>query len=162
MRRLFYLIVFGFFTTTTFGQGTLQEGEIQGNAGLGFSSWGVPIILGIDYGFTDEISLGGEISYRSKSYSNPDYTTTGIGIAAVGNYHFNQILELPSPWDVYAGISLGFYNWSSSNNQKSNNDNFVFKLQVGGRYFFTDRLGVNLEFGGGNVSSGKFGITYKF
>jgi hypothetical protein len=35
--------------------------------------------------------------------------------------------------------------------------------QIGGRYFFKDNFGLNLEFGGGNaLSGGKFGITYIF
>ncbi|WP_366185107.1 hypothetical protein [Flavobacterium ovatum] len=41
-------------------------------------------------------------------------------------------------------------------------ENLGLGLQIGGRYFFTDRFGINLQFGGGNVTSGgKIGITYK-
>jgi outer membrane immunogenic protein len=35
-------------------------------------------------------------------------------------------------------------------------------IQVGGRYYFNEKFGLNLEFGGGNyVSGGKFGISLK-
>jgi len=34
--------------------------------------------------------------------------------------------------------------------------------QIGGRYYFTEKFGVNLEFGGGNAySGGKLGISIK-
>jgi outer membrane immunogenic protein len=35
--------------------------------------------------------------------------------------------------------------------------------QLGGRYYFSDKFGINLEVGGGNAfSGGKFGISVKF
>ena len=35
-------------------------------------------------------------------------------------------------------------------------------LQIGGRYFFTKNLGLNLQFGGGiNTFGGRIGLTYK-
>lgn len=166
MKKLFLIVALAAVTSTIFAQGTLQEGELQANAGLGFSSWGIPVIVGVDYGFTDEISLGGELSYRRKSFSNHlvNYSHTGIGLLAVGNYHFNNLLELPSPWDVYGGVSLGFYFGSTSNDSYKYNDGntFGFRIQTGGRYFFTDQWGVNLELGTGSFTDGKFGVTYRF
>jgi len=34
--------------------------------------------------------------------------------------------------------------------------------QIGGRYYFTQKVGINLELGGGNAfSGGKIGLTFK-
>jgi hypothetical protein len=34
--------------------------------------------------------------------------------------------------------------------------------QIGGRYYLSDKVGLNLEFGGGNAfSGGKFGVSIK-
>lgn len=165
MKKLFITTVLAFLSISMFAQGTLQEGELQANAGLGFSSWGIPIVLGVDYGFTDEISLGGEISFRRRDYDRIDanYTHTGVGILAVGNYHFNNLLELPPFVDVYGGTSIGFYLWSSDNSQYKHKGNaFGYRIQVGGRYFFTEQWGINLEFGVGNFTDGRFGVTFKF
>ncbi len=127
-------------------QGSLGKGGKQLNAGLGFSNWGLPVYVGADFGVHPDITVGGEVSFR--------LNTNTIGIAANGNYHFNKLLELPSEFDLYAGINLGFYTGS--------NNPWGFNAQVGGRYFFQKNLAVNLEVGGGWPSGGRFGVTYIF
>lgn len=164
MRKNVLLIAFALVASFTFAQGTLGEGNLQANAGLGFSGWGVPLFAGLDYGITDEITVGGEVSYRSNSVASVKWTA--IGIFANANYHFNKILKIPSEFDVYAGASLGYYNWSSNikipnTSKASYNSGIGFTGQLGARYFFNDQFGLNLEFGAGNVAGGKLGITYK-
>lgn len=151
-------------------QAPLEQGGTQFNAGFGTSGWGTPVYVGIDFGVAPNITVGGELSYQSYNqyYSDIyDYKSSIFGIQANGNYHFNEVLNIPSEWDLYAGANLNYYNWTTKvDGQKvsySDADNFGIGLQVGGRYFFTDRFGVNLQVGGGNVTSGiKVGITYKF
>src|SRR5680860_1917862 len=86
----------------------------------------------------------------------------------IGNYHFNELLEMPSNWDLYMGLSLGFIVFSSkwdgpgSSIEYAGNGNSGLYLyaQIGGRYFFSDNIAVNLQLGGGNYfSGGKIGIT---
>lgn len=148
-------------------QAPLEKGETQLNAGLGLSGWGTPVYVGVDFGMANNFTLGIEGSYRSykQTYFGGKYNSSIIGIQGNGNYHFNEILNIPSEWDFYGGLSLNYYIWNNS----SNNNNFVDNsglgvgVQIGGRYFFSDNFGLNLEFGGGNATSGgKFGITYKF
>ena len=109
--------------------------------------------------------VGGELSFRSykESYGAVNYNSSIISIAANGNYHFNTLLDIPSEWDFYAGLGLGYYIWNIDNDYPgSNNSGIGIGAQVGGRYFFNDNFGVNLELGGANVTSGaKIGITYK-
>ena len=146
-------------------QAPLEEGGIQLNAGVGTSGWGTPVYVGLDFGVAKNWTVGGELSFQS--YNTAGYKNSILGIQANGNYHFNEVLDIPSEWDFYAGANLNYYNWNSKYNGVSNNysdeDNFGIGLQGGGRYFFSDNFGVNLQVGGGNVVSGaKIGITYKF
>ena len=155
-------------TTAVFAQSPLPKGQSQINAGVGFSTWGVPVYFGFDYGVHPDISLGVELSYRgyNDNWSNQKYRHSVIGISGNANYHFNTILDIPSNWDFYAGLNLGFYSVNSPEDYQgsyiSRTSGLGLGAQIGGRYFFTDKVGVNLEFGGGNAfSGGKFGLTIK-
>lgn len=146
-------------------QAPLGKGGKQFNAGLGFSSKGMPLYMGLDFGVHKDFTLGIEGSFRSYSetWKNYHYSHSIFGFSGNGNYHFNTILEIPSNWDFYAGLNLGFYIWSSpSGYGGSETSGLGLAGQIGGRYFINRKFGLNLEFGGGNAfSGGKFGITVK-
>ena len=148
-----------------FAQNAVAKSQTQFNAGVGFSSWGVPVYIGLDYGVHRNFTLGGELSFQSYSdrYANNHYDHSIIGIAGNGNYHFNNVLKIPSNWDFYAGLSIGFFIWNSPNDYDgSHTSGLGISGQIGGRYYFSKNFGVNLEFGGGNAfSGGKFGISLK-
>lgn len=165
MKKYFLILSLLLFSNLIFAQSPIEKGESQLNAGIGLSSWGVPVYLGLDYGVHPDITVGGELSFRSyrDKYANVNYDHSIIGISGNGNYHFNRVLEIPKKWDFYAGLNLGFYIWSSPNDyQGSHSSGLGLGAQVGGRYFLSDKVGLNLEFGGGNAfSGGKFGLTFK-
>jgi outer membrane immunogenic protein len=134
-------------------------------------SWGTPVYLGVDFGVHEAITIGPRISYRkrSDSYAGFDYSQSLTVISFNGNYHFNQLLTLPDPWDLYAGLTLGYYVWSdvkwdnsSISGKAGESSGIGLDAQIGARYFFSDKFALNLEFGGGTGSGGSFGITYKF
>lgn len=147
-------------------QGRLKPGQNQLNAGFGFSGWGLPVYVGFDHGFKENISIGAELSFRSyrERIIGTSYSHSIFGLSANGNYHFNELLDIDEEWDLYAGLNVGFYGWSSPKSYPGTYASGLgLGLQVGGRYFFSNRTGLNLEFGGGNAfSGGKFGITHKF
>lgn len=163
-----------FAVATASAQAVLGKGNVQLNAGFGTSGWGVPVYVGLEAGLNKDITLGGEVSFRSQSttlYSyntNKKYTHNIFGVMAVGNYHFNSIIPaLPSQVDVYAGMGLGFFISSSSNGYTGDGySGFNARIHTGGRYFFSNSFGVNLELGAevGQLNNGiaKVGITYKF
>jgi outer membrane immunogenic protein len=168
MKKNIFLIVFCV-SIGAFAQSPLGKGKVQFNAGIGASGWGIPVYAGLDFGVAPDITLGVEGSYRSynQSYYGDKYSSSIIGIGANGNYHFNRVLEIPSNWDLYAGLGFGYYIW----NDNYSNNNFIrsdvsgigFGGQVGGRYFFNDKFAINLELGGASSTNGaKIGITYKF
>ncbi|MCB0459891.1 MAG: outer membrane beta-barrel protein [Flavobacteriaceae bacterium] len=167
------LILLAFLLITSFGfSQRILEGDTELNAGIGFSSggWALPVYGGIDYGITDDISVGGMVSFSSQNYNytGGKYKGKWMSIGANGNYHFNTLLDIPDEFDVYAGLTLAYnsfsYDYPSGDYTFSNKASGVgFAAQIGARYFFTDTIGVNLEFGGGDIASGgKAGITVRF
>lgn len=152
--------------TTSFAQYPLSKGGAQINAGIGLSSWGIPVYVGFDYGVHKDISVGGEVGFRSynENWKSNSYHHNVLGLAANGNYHFNHLLKIPADhWDLYAGLNLGFFFWSSPDGYPGDHTSGVgLGAQVGGRYYFNNKIGIQLEFGGGSAyTGGKFGITVK-
>lgn len=165
MKKLFFSMVFALISGFAFCQGSSPIGGTQLNVGAGFSDYGTPVYLGLDYGAARNVTLGGELSYRGyrDDWDGYSYDHNIVGISANGNYHFNQGLQIPSRWDLYAGLNVGFYIWSSPDGYHgSHSSGLGLGAQVGGRFYMTPKVGLNLEFGGGNAfSGGKFGLTIK-
>ena len=162
------LLFIGFtalFTTSSSAQNPLSRGNWQMNVGVGLSDQGIPFYLGADYGIHQDITIGAELTYRAyrEDWRNVFYQHSIFGISGNGNYHFNSLLGIPRNWDVYAGLNIGFYIWSSPNSYSGGRSSGLgIGGQLGGRYFFNNSIGVNLEFGGGNAfSGGKLGLTIK-
>lgn len=165
MRSLVITIVLIFIALVSFSQNSLTTRSNQLNLGVGFSGWGVPVYIGLDHGINQDVTLGDELSYRSyrENQKNDSYNHSVTGVSGNLNYHFNTILSIPSRWDLYAGANLGFFIWNSPNSYNGNNHSgFGLGGQIGTRYYLSNKLGLNLEFGGGNAfSGGKFGVTIK-
>jgi len=165
MKKAFITLGFLLLTFILFAQKPITKAQTQLNAGIGLSGWGIPVYIGLDYGVHPYLSIGGELSYRSynEDLFGAKYNRNIIGITGNGNYHFNSIMNIPTPWDFYAGLNIGFYNVASGSSNGGINSGLSLGVQIGGRYYFNQNWGINLEIGGGNsVSGGKFGITYKF
>jgi outer membrane immunogenic protein len=166
MKKLIIVLAFIITASLSKAQGTLAPGANQLNVGLGLSGWGIPVYVGFDHGFKSNVTLGGELSFRafSDKVSGVSYRHSIVGLSGNGNYHFNEILDIDPEWDVYAGLNVGFYFWSSSKSYTGDGSSGLgLGAQVGGRYFFNSSTAINLEFGGGNsFSGGKIGITKKF
>jgi len=164
MKKISIVIVLSIISLLTVNaQNSTNRGNTQLNAGFGFSGWGIPIYVGLDFGVSHDITLGLQASFRS--YHKNDYHHSIMGISGNGNYHFNRILDIPSNWDFYAGLNIGFYYWASpSDYPEDGSSYFGLGAQIGGRYFFSDSFGLNLEIGGNSAwnGGGKFGITYRF
>ncbi len=165
MKKQIFTIILVLATGFAFAQSPISKGESQINLGVGLSSWGVPVYIGFDYGVHPDITLGAEASFRSynDNWRDHKYKHSVIGIQGNANYHFNRVLNIPSPWDFYAGLNLGFYSWRSPDDYEGTHTSGLgLGGQIGGRYYFSNKVGVNLEFGGGNAfSGGKFGLTIK-
>ncbi len=155
---------------TAQGAGPMPQGSKQINLGVGFSNYGMPIYGGMDFGVGSDITVGFELGYQQ--HTEHYWKHRAFSAAAIGNYHFNRILNIPNNWDFYAGLSIGYISWSHSWDHDGHhnewdgddyNSGLGLGLQVGGRYYFNNNWGINLEFNGGNrISGGRVGVSYKF
>lgn len=171
---LLALLIFSLFSLTPDAQAQFNPYSSSlkiFNAGVGISSWGIPIYASVEFPVVDNITVGAGLSYQSDSerFGNFKWSHKIFGISVIGNYHFNEVLDIPDQFDVYGGLSLGYWNWSTKSNEAninyggSGNGGIGVGLQVGGRYLFTDNVGINLEFGGGSVlSAGRAGVSILF
>ena len=165
MKKVLLIVALALVSGLTFSQNPFPQGRNQLNFGVGLSGWGVPLYIGIDHGIGNDFTLGGEFSYRDyrENWRDDYYHHNIMGFSGNVNYHFNRVLEIPSNWDFYAGLNLGFYVWNSPDLYVGEGKSRLgLGGQIGGRYYLSDKVGLNLEFGGGNAfSGGKFGVTIR-
>lgn len=134
MKKVLIAIVLMISFAAIYAQNPVAKGQAQINAGVGLSSWGVPVYIGFDYGVHKDITMGGEISYRGRyreKWGHDYYDHSIVGISGNANYHFNHILEIPRNWDLYAGLNLGYYIWTSPDNYHDVHDGHTSGLGLG-------------------------------
>ncbi len=132
-----------------------SKGDNVIDLGVGFSGYGTPFHAGFEHLFTDDISAGVFANYASY------FSTSVIWAGVKGNYHFNRILKLNNDKvDLTAGASIGY--WSVGGVSAAYGNTVFFGVQIGGRYFFSEKIGAFAEFGGGNLSGGTVGVSFKF
>ena len=93
-------------------------------------------------------------------YVGTDFELNWLSLGVKGNYYFDNLLNLSGEWDVYGGANSGY---AIGLNNKGKSDDFNMGLHVGGRWFWNDKWGLYLEFGGGNTTKdfGAIGVTMK-
>ncbi|WP_338793547.1 outer membrane beta-barrel protein [Bernardetia sp. MNP-M8] len=163
------LFIFSFSTA----QAQYEQGQLDVNLGVGllptFLGAGTtaklpPIGLSVDYGVSDNISIGGYASYASAtvdSFDEWNYTYTILG--ARGAYHFNVSNDR---FDPYGGALLGYNIVSVDYGDSAFTSGgaasaFTWSAFLGARYRFTDNLGVYGELGYG-ISILQLGVNLKF
>jgi outer membrane immunogenic protein len=165
MKKVFLALALLVAVIAVFAQNPVAVGQTQFNLGVGFSNWGVPVYAGLDYGAGKDVTLGGELSYNSyrENWHDAHYNHSIFGIAGNVNYHFNHVLNIPTNWDFYAGLNLGYYIWESPDNYPGDHNSGIgLGAQIGGRYYFSNSAGINLELGGSSAfSGGKIGLSFK-
>ena len=146
-------------------------------AGIGISGYGVPIYTMLDLAIADNITVGGGIAYQTNtesafsSLASVKWRHNIFSIVARGNYHFNEILDLPDQWDLYGGVGLGYYIWNTKLSEGSSGVSYSgsgsgglgVSVRAGGRYFFNEKIAANAELGGGSIlSAARVGVTVLF
>ncbi|AQG81746.1 hypothetical protein [Spirosoma montaniterrae] len=170
MRKFHFsiLLILGLLVgTESFAQMAVDKGSKFLNAGIGLGGWGgIGYSGGLGFGASFElgvaknITVGGVGAFRGYSGVGSYYS-----IGARGSYHFNEILSLANDKvDLYAGLGLIYSGWSW-------NESFVgfrgsyggigLGGHLGGRYFFSDKIGGFAEAGFG-VAPLQLGVTFKF
>ena len=145
--------------------------------GYGYSLGGLrstpAMSASFEYGIADNvgpgtIGVGGLVGYKSYGWKSGGYkgTWSNIIVSARGTYHYN-VFEDPK-LDTYAGISLGIRHERYSDNagtdiyySKTSASYLTSGIFVGGRYYFSDKLGAFGEVGY-DMSYLKLGLTARF
>lgn len=127
-------LLFAGITTASYGQA-----QSQLNIGL----------IGVSY----EIPVSSAITIAPTAFTNFDLNYLTLGVK--GNYYFDELFGLPSAWDVYGGANVGFGIYMGDGTDSSELD---LGLQVGGRWFWSEKWGVYAEIGGGKLGGGAYGL----
>ena len=85
--------------------------------------------IGSDYALSDFISIGGQITYVNVKKHDEGHNNflLGYDLSLMGNYHWAEVLKLPSVLDIYSGVSVGLR---------------TAGLQAGVRYNFSETFGL--------------------
>ena len=146
-----------------------KKGDKLLNLGIGVNSYygtGLPLGVALEVGITDAISVGGQVDYASGSLGS-GYGFTALYFGGRGSYHLGEVLKINNDkLDVYAGLGLGYrsFSWKDGYNGFGYDygNGLSFNYFIGGRYYFTDKIGGLLELGYSGVSNARVGVTLKF
>ena len=125
------------------GQAPLGTGQLAFNGGVGLGRAPLPLYVGLDGAVHPDVTVGGDVFISSRL---GDVTLMGRV-----DYHWNRLLGIPRDGDFYLGAGLVVADYG-----------LWPRLLVGGRWFFSERVGLNLEIGGENKwAGGLLGVTVK-
>ena len=105
------------------------EGDIKVYAGYANVGGKSGFEIGSDYALSDFISIGGQITYVNVKKHDEGHNNFFLGydLSLMGNYHWAEVLKLPSVLDIYSGASVGLRTGG---------------LQAGVRYNFSEIFGL--------------------
>ncbi len=125
-----------------------SQNEVQAQAAkyFNFGGAGTGLYASIEFPVSSTITLAPLVS--------TNYNFNHLIIAGKANYYLDEVFELDAAWDVYAGANLG---WEV----EAGDGRAYWGIQVGARWFWSDKWGVNAEIGGGTGVLGGVGLTMK-
>lgn len=193
----FIALLLIFTTTSALRAQSFQKGQTDLNLGIGIGNIIIgsgssnvfpPLSVALEYGITQDISLGAYLGFTGASYSFSSWEDCGHGngngqyytdtykwsyfIAGVrGAFHFGRFIP-NEKLDVYAGLMLGndfaHSSYSTTSLCPDHREFFgqtygggVFSVYAGARYRFTNRIGIFGELGYG-ISYLTIGVNFKF
>ena len=118
-----------------------------------------PLYAKVEYRFFHHIGIGVNVSYddyeaQQTAPSSTTYTTSYKAHTLVGDVRFKKHFHFfKKRLDFYLGAGLGYEIQSITNiiNTKSlpklNGNSIAFELTIGGRFYFTKRIGIYIEGG---------------
>jgi len=152
------------------------------HTGYTFQAMG-PIIARYEYGLSEKIGFGLVLGYSSMSlsYNYEDYNSNGVlttyteklkwSSPTVGgrmSIHFATKDKLDPYFGVSAGWSGNTFTWTDNNPNNTTTQSsrsfspFYFGLGVGMRYYFTENIGLYVEFGWDKWALMQAGLALKF
>ena len=168
MKKVSLLLVILFTTlTATQAQHVFNKGDLMFNAGIGIpNSYGlIPSINfsgeygAIPTGDVGLVSFGGLAEFQLGQHtwvtSNEIFPRFYVGARAAWHLHVFESDE----WDVYGGAGFGVAISGKSTNY-SGFSSFEPDVFVGGRWMFSEKMGLFAEVGYTGLSAIKFGLTF--
>ncbi len=156
MRIVLMSIIIAIMSVTSFAQGSspVKVGGNQLNFGIGGAKDGIPAYINYEWCLWQDITLGPV----AKVYIGD---VVALGFAGRGDYHFNTLIGIPENFDFYAGLNVGVGGIVLSGEGSDVGVGFDWGLQIGGRWYWSESWGLNVEFGGGNGYGGTLGVSLK-
>lgn len=129
-----------------------------------------PFTLKYERAVLEELGIAAYISPQMEHYSfgQKDIRNVNrfhLGFGAIAYYHFNKLIPVEK-LDLFAGLGVGFRIRTDSfpNSDRKTESRFrpapVFKF--GGRWYFTNTFGVNIEFGYDESTYTQLGVSFRF
>jgi len=146
MKKIILLSLFVFATMFTFGQA--NKGL---NFGLGLSSGGFPVYVNYDIPVGANLTIAPSVQANLNGF---DWITPAAKI----DFYFDNMMDLPETFDFYAGGNIGFTIYLG---KASGTSGLHAGIEVGGRWWFKENMGLNLEFSGGTGFGTKIGLSMK-
>ena len=153
-------------------QEVFHKGTTAINAGIGLGSYYnslsiPPLSVSLDYGVTDNmingnngsISVGGFLGYTATKKFYGDSGASIAVLGARGAFHYQFAPKL----DTYAGLMVSYDIVSSNYDAFANyikTSHVDWSIFLGGRYFFTEKIGAFAELGYGFYNL-NLGVTFK-
>lgn len=173
MKKAITIIFIAFMGISLSATAQFEKGQKDLNVGVGLlSTFGAgkatlpPVSVSLDFGITDNISLGAYLGYSmfKEEFAGLNYTWkySYLIVGARGAYHFDLLDNM----DTYAGLLLA-YNLASvelegnSNLPEPSAGGIAYSGFLGARYHFNERIGAFGELGYG-ISVLNLGLTVKF
>lgn len=123
-----------------------NNASAQAEKYLNIGGAGTGLYASIEFPISSVITIAPQVS--------TDYNFGAFVIAGKANYYFDNIFGVGDTWDVYGGANVGY-------RIENNNDGFNWGIQIGGRWFWSDKWAINGEIGGGSGVLGGVGVTMK-
>lgn len=159
-------------------KGGFAKGDKLLNAGIGLNSYyngGIPLGVSLEAGISNVISAGVNADYLSSQYKfgilGMEYRErfTSLYFGARVSFHANELLNVGNEKaDLYIGPTIGFRSFSFNDNFSSDGLSDVYSsglflgAYIGGRYYFSSKIGGFAELGAIGSTNARVGITAKF
>jgi len=172
MRYIITVLVLSItFVTSAFA---VEKGDIvvQPNLNLGnyyFSGGhgngrGIGLTGNVDFAVHQYVSVGAYVGFNNVKVKSTDWSYNRVGFGARGVFHFWQLIDDKVQKDLrsesidwYVPFHLG-YNFYTGD---ADGGDVLYGLGMGFRYYFNERIGIGVEFGGMELSPAKLGVAIK-
>ena len=153
-----------------------KEGGFDLHLGFGATTGRglIPVYFGGNYMIKDFLSLGAELGFRMDRHNygygsghSHTFKRSGFEFVTRADYHFNDLLSIPEKFDLFAGLDVGVVFYGDYKYEgytyDAHNVEVLIGPHVGGKWMFTDKLGLHAlaGFRSNDGALFQFGLTFK-